>query len=139
MRFGGEDKAATPVSEAMTPDPMTVPPGMSAVDLARKLLAAGIGGAPVVDAAGLLIGMVSDIDVLGKPGATVGEIMSRGVVSVREVTRLDEVVALMGLHGIRRVPVVRDGRLVGIVSRAQLLRRVVESEDPAPEPGRHGA
>src|SRR5215218_343955 len=77
---------------------------------------------PVVDADGTLVGMVSEYDVISKRGTIVAEIMSRGVLSVGEDANTDQVAGIMGLHGIRRVPVVRDGRLVGIVSRTDLLR-----------------
>jgi len=77
---------------------------------------------PVVSADGALVGMVSAYDIISKRGQTVGEIMSRGVISVGEEASADQVASLMGLHGIRRVPVVREGQLVGIVSRSDLLR-----------------
>lgn len=92
---------------------------------AARLVAEGYGGMPVLGEAGDLVGMVSGFDVLSKRGVTIGEVMSRGVVFLEESASLDEVVELMGLHGIRRVPICRDGRLVGIISRSDLLRAAV--------------
>jgi CBS-domain-containing membrane protein len=112
--------------ELMTRDVVTAAPDTAVGELARTLLAHQIGGVPVVDEAGILVGMVSGFDVISKGGATTGEIMSRGVVTVTETSSVDDVVSLMGLHGIRRVPVCRDGRLVGIISRSDLLRHFVD-------------
>jgi CBS-domain-containing membrane protein len=57
---------------------------------------------------------------------TARDVMSAPVVTVTEQTDLHEIVRLLGIHRIKRVPVVRDGRLVGIVSRADLLRAFTE-------------
>jgi CBS domain-containing protein len=69
----------------------------------------------------MLIGMVSGFDVISKSGRTVGEVMSRGVVWVKPNDSIEDVTQLMGLHGIRRVPVCDGDRLVGIISRSDLL------------------
>ena len=108
--------------ELMTREVVTASPSTPSDELARSLLAHSIGGMPVVDEDGMVIGMVSGFDVISKPGATTADIMSRGVVSVTESSGVDEIVGMMGLHGIRRVPVCNDGRLVGIISRSDLLR-----------------
>ena len=112
-------------AELMTRDVVTASPSTTVLALARLLLEHAIGGAPVVDEDGTLVGMVSGFDVISKVGATTGEVMSRGVVSVSEDAGVDDVVSLMGLHGIRRVPVTRDRRIVGIISRSDLLRHYV--------------
>jgi CBS domain-containing protein len=111
--------------ELMTRDVVTASPETPVEELARALLKHQIGGMPVVDAAGVLVGMVSGFDVISKSGKSTAEIMSRGVVSVTEESGVRDVVDLMGLHGIRRVPVVANGRLVGIISRSDLLRHYV--------------
>jgi CBS domain-containing protein len=111
--------------ELMTQEVVTASPPMPVEDLARMLLEHAIGGVPVVDCDGLLVGMVSGFDVISKTGATTGDVMSRGVVSLTEDAGVDEIVSLMGLHGIRRVPVCRDRRVVGIISRSDLLRHYI--------------
>jgi CBS-domain-containing membrane protein len=113
---------AVTVAEIMTTEVVTTTPDRPVEEVARELRARGFGGLPVVDAAGILVGVVSEFDVISKRGRTVAEIMTRGAISVGDETGAEQVTALMGLHGIRRVPVVRDGRLVGIVSRSDLLR-----------------
>jgi CBS domain-containing protein len=77
---------------------------------------------PVLDTAGAMIGIVSEADVLGKRGATVGEIMTSEVISVAEATPIERIAALMAEKKIKRVPVVADGDRVGMVSRADIVR-----------------
>ncbi len=110
------------VADVMTSEVFTTGPDQPVEDIAAELRARGIGGLPVVDERGILIGMVSEYDVISKRGKTVRDIMSRGVISVGDEASADQVTNLMGLHGIRRVPIVREGRLVGIVTRSDLLR-----------------
>jgi CBS-domain-containing membrane protein len=113
---------AVTVAEIMTTEVVTTTPDRPVEEVARELRARGFGGMPVVNDAGILVGVVSEFDVISKRGRTVAEIMTRGAISAGDETGADQVTALMGLHGIRRVPVVREGRLVGIVSRSDLLR-----------------
>ena len=108
-------------ADVMTTRVVTTKTDRSIWDAARVMLDKGYGGMPVVDSAGKLIGMVSGFDVISKTGQTVGEIMSRGVVYVKPSDSLEDVIHLMGLHGIRRVPVCDGERLVGIISRSDLL------------------
>jgi CBS-domain-containing membrane protein len=110
------------VSDIMTTDVVTTTGDVAVDDIAAELRKRGIGGLPVVDERGILIGMVSEYDVISKRGKTVRDIMSRGVISVGDEASASQVTSLMGLHGIRRVPIVREGRLVGIVTRSDLLR-----------------
>jgi CBS domain-containing protein len=82
-----------------------------------------LGGMPVLDAEQKLIGMVTEYDIISKRGLTAGGIMSRGVITVQAVTPLTELIELMGLHGVRQLPVVQEGQLIGIVTRRELMRR----------------
>ncbi|HEU4488496.1 MAG TPA: CBS domain-containing protein [Actinomycetota bacterium] len=113
-------------ADIMTPKVVTTREDTSIWDAARVLLDRRYGGMPVVDSSGKVIGMVSGFDVISKRGRTVGEIMSRGVVSVKPGDSLDAVIQLMGLHGIRRVPVREGELLVGIISRSDLLAHFVD-------------
>lgn len=110
------------IGEIMTTEVATTSAGATIEEIARELRTRGIGGMPVVDENGFLIGMVSEYDVISKRGKTVRDIMSRGVISVGDEASAEQVTSLMGLHGIRRVPIVREGKLVGIVTRSDLLR-----------------
>jgi len=115
------------VRDIMNNDKATVTADLTIAELARKLIDLRLTGLPVVDANGALTGMVSEYDVISRRGSTVSDIMSRGLISVTEDASVEQVASLMGLHGIRRVPVVRGGQLVGTVSRADLLRLFLSS------------
>lgn len=82
-----------------------------------------VGGMPVLDDDGTLIGMVTEYDIISKRGSTAGSIMSRGVITVQESAPVGVLVELMGLHGVRQLPVMRDNQLIGIVTRRELMRR----------------
>jgi CBS domain-containing protein len=115
--------------DIMTTEVTVTSPEVDTWSVARTLLQHGFGGMPVVGENGALVGMVSGFDVISKTGATVGEIMSRGVVWAHPSDTLEEVVQLMGLHGIRRVPVCENGSLLGIISRSDLLRHYTDVHD----------
>ena len=72
-----------------------------------------------------MVGVISEYDLIAKPEAlTVGEAMTRDVISVMEDTDVDEVRFLLVNRKIKRVPVLRGHKLVGIVSRADLVREI---------------
>jgi CBS domain-containing protein len=91
---------------------------------ARLLAQHRISGLPVVNNEHVVMGVVTEHDIISKEGQTVGEIMTRGVISVTPDTGLEEVSYLLVHERIKRVPVLNQGRLVGIVSRADLVRVV---------------
>lgn len=138
-------------ADIMTRDAVTVTPETPVPDVVRLLLARGISGAPVVDRDGLLVGMVTEGDLVRRAelgterhrgawasfftgtavlareyvrshGLQVSDVMTQGAVAVSPETPLGEIADLMEGRRVRRVPVVQDGRVVGIVSRANLLR-----------------
>ena len=104
-------------------------------DLALQLLSGMYSGLPVVDANGTVIGVVTEFDLLeavreGKDLQTVkaAEIMGRPPVCVEEDEPIDAVIAKMTTHHIIRVPVVRGGKLIGVIARADILSRMIEPE-----------
>jgi CBS domain-containing protein len=128
-------------------------------EIAKLLLEHRISAVPVVDADERLLGIVSEGDLMRREdtgteprrswwlrtfttsveaaedftkthGRLAREVMTRRVVTVAEDTSLAEVARLLERHGIKRVPVVRNGRVVGVVSRANLLQGLVAA--PAP-------
>lgn len=140
--------------DIMTRDPVRVQAGTPLSVAAQLMIDHRVSGLPVVDANGQVIGMLTEGDLLRRaeigtdagaswlkvfftPGRVaedfvhtharrVGEIMTRDGVSVTEATPLREVVTLMQTKRIKRVPVLRGGTLVGIVSRADLVRALAE-------------
>jgi NADH:ubiquinone reductase (H+-translocating) len=125
---------ATPlrVRDVMTRAVTTVPSTMPAQEVAALLGERRLAGVPVVDDAGRVRGMISELDVMSRPGATAADIMTREITSVAEDTDVDEVLRLFVNQRLRRVPVRVDGRLVGIVSRSDVLRGVLRAAQAAP-------
>jgi CBS-domain-containing membrane protein len=122
-----------------------------------------VSGLPVVDAAGKLVGIVSEGDfihrgeigtqrmrgwftrfILGpgqgatdfvhEHGRKVGELMTTDPVTITEETPLEEIVRLMEKHSVKRLPVIRGDKVVGIVSRANLLQAVASLAREVPDP-----
>jgi CBS domain-containing protein len=140
--------------DLMTPDVVTVPPETPVMAIARLLADRGISAVPVVDGEGKVLGIVTEADLIlrlageeDKPaswfaglfadpakqaeryarthGMTARDLMTERVVSVTPETPASQIAQIMEEHNIRRVLVVQDGRLKGIVSRADLLRALV--------------
>ena len=105
----------------MRRDVITTSPDVAIVDAARAMRQHGLTGIPVLDENGLLVGVVTEYDVASKRGLLVADIMSRGVITVSPGTPVTRVVDLVGLHGIRGIPVLQDQRFVGLVTRSDLV------------------
>lgn len=141
-------------ADVMTHDVITVHPDATVKEIAELLLAKGISGVPVVDAAGALVGIVSEGDLMHRVendterrrswwlelfadrermaqdfikshARKAGDVMTRQVVIVKPDTPLGQVSTLLEKHRIKRVPVVDGGKIIGIVSRANLLKALV--------------
>ncbi len=141
-------------AEIMTLDPLSVAPETPLVEAARLMLQHRISGLPVMDGKGVIVGVVTEGDLLRRaetgterhrsgwlaflmgPGRLAGEyvdaharkvaeVMTREVVAVGASTDLAEIVQLMEKRRIKRVPIVANGKLVGIVSRSDLVRALV--------------
>ncbi len=134
------------VRDIMTAPVVVVGPDAPLRMVARLLIQHGVSGAPVVDASGALVGMVTEADLIAleveaalrkewgrQPDApspkVAADVMTRAVVSVEEEDPISEVANLMVHNGIRRVPVVRDGAVVGIVSRRDVIGTLTRSDD----------
>ncbi len=111
-------------NDIMTKKVITVSPTASVKDLAKTLTKNKISGTPVADKNGKLLGIVSRTDVVGKRGEKVKDIMSKHIISVNEEIPVEEIANLFTTHKINRVPVLRGKKLVGIVSRADIVRAI---------------
>ena len=137
--------------DVMTSEVITVEQNTSVQTVAKLLAERGISAVPVVDRENRVIGMVSEGDLLHRAetgterrrswwldmmastnkiagdyvkshSGKVRDIMTRDLISVTETTPVADIAILLETNRIKRVPVVRDGKLVGIVSRANLVR-----------------
>jgi CBS domain-containing protein len=116
-------------SDIMTRHVYTILPDASVRDAANLLSQKRISGVPVVNSEGKMIGMLTEADIISKvdrEGLKVHKIMSRNITAVTEETPVDEIALLMSERKIKRVPVMHDDKLVGIVSRADIVRAVAQ-------------
>jgi CBS domain-containing protein len=115
------------VREAMTASVSSVSPSQSLADAAEVMKGQNIGSVPVVEE-GRLKGIVTDRDIVTRAVAErrdpqsmkVEEIASHDLVTVEANQDLDEALALMAHHKVRRLPVVEDGQLVGMLAQADV-------------------
>jgi len=116
-------------SDIMTHKVCTTRPETSVQELAQLLSSQRISGAPVVDDKGQIVGIVTEADIIGKvdrEGLRVADIMCRELITVEEETPVGEIASLLTERKIKRVPVVRNGKILGIVSRADIVHAVAE-------------
>lgn len=145
------------VCDAMSRHVQTVRPDDSITVAMEAMLRGGFSGAPVVDATGALVGMITEGDLLHRAengterrrspwlafllgpgrvaqeyvashGRTVREVMTPEVVAVNAAAPLSDAVALMEKHRIKRLPVLQQGQLVGMLSRADLMRSFLRAQ-----------
>jgi len=115
--------------EIMTRNVYTISPEASVQEVAQLLSRKSISGVPVIDKGGKIIGIVTEADIIGKVnrvGMCVADIMSPEIIYVTEETRVGEIAMLLVERNIKRVPVMRDGTLVGIVCRADIVHAVAQ-------------
>ena len=135
------------VRDYMSTPVVSVRPDLTIADAARLMLDRKIGGLPVIDSTGLVVGMLTEHDLLRRDTksqrphwlqlmvepkevasesarlceATVAEVMTRNPLTVTEETSIEDACRLIRERRIKRLPVVREGRLVGIITRADLI------------------
>ncbi|WP_052517650.1 CBS domain-containing protein [Archangium violaceum] len=123
----------------MTAPVKSVSLGMPISDIAILLVEERIGGAPVTDDDGRVLGMISEVDIMaallrGLPLRTpVEEVMTSPVHTVNEFDLTDKVMELFRQHRIHHLPVVREGKLLGMITPSDVIRYLAED---FPENGR---
>ena len=130
------------VRDAMIADPRSLPTTASARDAGEVLTPAEVRAVYVVGGAGELVGvdtrktLVARVVAEGRDPSTtrVGELAEAPYYTIDADTPLDDAFRFIEEHDAERVPVVDDGRLVGVISRAVLQRRLAEDEEPPSEP-----
>ncbi len=113
--------SAATVAAMMTKAVLTTTPEATVEEVAEQLHHHHITGMPVVDDHQRVVGVVSEMDVVRKRGRTVADIMTATPRTVEEQVPLAEVADLLMSERIRRLPVVRHGKLVGLISRTDLV------------------
>jgi CBS domain-containing protein len=149
--------------QIMTRPVYSVLPEATIAEAANIMLQRHISGLPVVDAVGKLVGIVSEGDLIRRSeigtqrkrsrwlkfllgagaaatdfvhehGRRISEVMTRDPLTITEETTLEEIVTSMETNGVKRLPVMRGDKLVGIVSRANLLQAVASLSREIPDP-----
>jgi CBS domain-containing protein len=123
------------VRDAMTEDPRSIGPSVSVVEAARLMREGDIGSLPITDDE-KLVGMITDRDITTRVVAegsdpkvtSVSDVYSRDLISVEPDEGIEEALRLMAHHQVRRLPVVENGRLVGIVAQADIALRENEKK-----------
>jgi CBS domain-containing protein len=123
------------VREAMTEDPRSIDPSASIVEAARLMRDEHVGSLPITDG-DTLVGMITDRDITTRVVAeaadlattSVGGVYSQDLVSVEPDKDLEEALGLMARHQVRRLPVVEEGRLIGIVAQADIALILSDDE-----------
>ena len=147
------------VRDVMTPSVMTVTPETPILEAARLMLSANVSGLPVTGPDGTVFGIVSEYDLvrklslndegalggllsfllgktsaeefIGKSNKAVREVMCHPPVLVRDHEGLEEAFSLMHRRHVKRLPVIKGGKLVGILARRDLLRAAVDLAEKA--------
>ena len=148
-------------ADVMTSEVITAGEDASVQEAAKLMVEHGISAVPVVDREGRMVGMVSEGDLLHRAetgterrhswwleivastnqlageyvkshSGSVKDIVTRDVISVTEETTVADIAILLETNRIKRVPVLRDGRLVGIVSGANLVRALAMTINERP-------
>lgn len=143
--------------QIMSRDVVTVTPAMPVRDIAALMTEKRISGVPVVSADGTVIGIVSESDLLSRAeigtvpprkwwlnffsdpdalarqytkthGLRAENVMTHPVISVGEDADLSEIARTLDKHKVKRLPVLQDGKLVGIISRADIVRALSQTE-----------
>ena len=131
----GSEEMAKSVRDVMTPSVRTVSPSQSLVEAAELMNSEDVGSVPVVEE-GRLTGIVTDRDIVTRAVAErrdpqtvkVSEVGSRELVTVEPEQDLDEALALMAHHQVRRLPVVEAGQLVGMLAQADVALEAKEKK-----------
>jgi CBS domain-containing protein len=150
------------VEDFMTRRVVTITPDTTLLAAAKLMLEHRVGGLPVLDASGRMIGVFSESDLLreegedgspwlqmmvgpdGKPAEPprldarkVGDVMTRQLITIAPGASIAQACRLLHEHRLRRLPVVESDKLVGMIARADLVRAVaVSAEEASPAPMR---
>lgn len=126
---------ATTARDIMNTPVVAASPSATAREVATYMLLGGFSGMPVMENDGALVGVVTELDLLrclrrGEALETthIRDIMTRDVISVEASTPVEDVMRILDVERIQRVPVMEDGRVIGVVSRPEIVRAAVNPQ-----------
>lgn len=117
--------------DVMTKNVVTIKADILLKDAIRILVGKGISGVPVVDDSGKVTGILSEKDIINYmfsgnlSTAVVSEAMTKNVVSMTSETDLDKVALVISEKKFRRIPIIDNGNIVGIISRRDIIRSLL--------------
>ena len=122
-------------SEVMQRPVLATTPRASVRDIAAQLVTNEISGMPVTEKTGEIVGVITEADILGAlmdgkklENLTAQDIMSADPITVDMDTPMNEVMKRLEENGVLRLPVISRGKVVGIISRRDIIRSVLEPE-----------
>ena len=132
--YGGNFLAAinSRVSKVMTEHVVSASDSDLVEDVAQIMLKAGVGGCPVLDSEGKIMAIVSERDFIKhiaakKFGTTVGDVMTKKVITLTPGVSIKDAARIMLKNGLRRLPVLSEGKLVGMLRTYEVLRYIAEN------------
>lgn len=123
-------------ADVMSDGVLSVSAEASVLEAARLLINCRVSAMPVVDQAGVMVGIVSEMDLMGdaedytaasngRPPRKVRDVMTRDVITAGTDTPIEQIARQMKVSNIKRIPILKDGAIVGIVSRVDILRGLI--------------
>ncbi len=128
------------IRDIMSKSVVSIRPDATMIEAVKSLTKHHLSGAPVVSAQGEVIGFISEpnlMDVLFDEDVRekkISEFMTRDVQVVRPTDPISTAATMLAMYGIRRLPVVEDGHLIGVVTRRDLLAFSLLNAEPLTEP-----
>jgi CBS domain-containing protein len=121
----------------MTEELVTIRPEASIREAIEMLIGKEISGLPVIDQQGRLVGVITEFAMLAMvydhevSNQTVGQHMTREVITVNVDDPISRIADLCIVHRVRRLPVMRDGKLVGLIARRDVLKSLYQDSERA--------
>ncbi len=121
--------------DIMTTQVITIKPTTTILDAMKTIVSLEISGLVVTNDAGDALGIVTERDLLvaytflKKTSASIEDYMNRKIVGVDEQTSVEDISQILVQGDIRRVPVIKDKKVIGVVSRRDLLRNIIKQEE----------
>lgn len=120
-------------NEIMTKSVSTIQSDKTLLDATNILIAEGISGIPVVDEKEILVGIITEKDILNfvfsdnLKEIKIEDVMTKGVISFSPDDHVDSIAIIIGQSRFRRVPIIVDGKVIGIISRRDIIKTALDN------------